>query len=312
MRTLSRQSFGSARQFIKESARPLERARFEFHFEGAPPELVVAALVTFQNRDGGFGHGLEPDLRTPSSSALCTGIALSILRDIGANSELPMVQRAVRYLQATWDSESWTWDGVPADANDHPHAPWWHDEDGSLARTFDDFLVIPRAQLVAHLNHYANLVSGDWLAALTQATVRDIEEIEPLGAGGGDDLRYALTLAAEPSLHPRLRERLLRRLRPIVPAAVSVDLADWDSYVVTPLKVAPTPRSPVAHLVHEILHAYLDYALDQQSADGSWEPVWSWGDSYPDAWEQAAREWRGELTLEMLLALHTWDRIDPA
>jgi hypothetical protein len=310
MRKLDRHSFDRARLFLKTTARPLEGARFAYHFEGGPPEVVVAALARYQNRDGGFGHALEPDLRTPASSALCTGIALTILRELGATSDQPMVQRAVLYLHRTWDVDSWTWRVVPADANEAPHAPWWHDEDGSLARTFDGFLVIPRAQLVAHLNHYANLVPGDWLAAVTEATVRDIEEIEPLGSGGGDDLRYALTLASEPTLLPRLRERLLRRLRVEVPAAVSLDPAEWDSYVITPMKVAPTPDSPVAHLVRDGLEAYLDYLFDRQSAGGSWDPVWTWGDFYPEVWPQAAREWRGELTLETLLALKAWDRFD--
>jgi hypothetical protein len=310
MRKLDRRSFERARLFLKTAARPVDYARFAYHFEGGPPELVVAALARFQNQDGGFGHGLEPDLRTPTSSALCTGIALTVLRELGATTDQPMVQRAIVYLRRTWDTESWTWRVAPADANDYPHAPWWHNEDGSLARTFDSFLVIPRAELVAHLNHYAKLVPTDWLAAVTEVTVRDIEEIEPLGSGGGDDLRYALTLASEPALRPRLRERLLRRLRVEVPAAVSLDPGDWGSYVITPLKVASTPDSPVAYLVEDRLQAYLDYLIGRQSPDGSWGPVWTWGDFYPDAWPQAAREWRGELTLETLLALRAWDRIE--
>jgi len=309
MKTMDRPSYDRARHFLKSVARPLERARFEFHFEAAPPELVVAALARYQNPDGGFGHALEPDVRTPSSSALATGIALTILREVGAAAEQPMVQRALRYLQATWDPDSWTWRVVPADTNDYPHAPWWHDQDGSLARTFDDFLVIPRAQLVAHLNAYHELVAGDWLAAVTEATVRDVEEIEPLGTGGGDDLRYVLQLAAERRVPVRQRDRLVRRLRAVVPAAVSLEPADWESYTITPLKVAPTPASPVADLVGDGVEAYLDFELTQQRDDGGWEPVWSWAGHYPDVWPQAAVEWRGELTLEMLLALRAWGRL---
>ena len=306
MNSMDRPSFDRARRFLKTAARSLERARFEFHFEAAPPELVVAALARFQNPDGGFGHALEPDVRTPSSSALATGIALNILREVGATAEQPMVQRAVHYLARTWDMDGWTWRVVPADTNHYPHAPWWHDDDGSLARTFDSFLVIPRAQLVAHLNAYAQLVPGDWLAAVTEATVRDIEEVEPLGSGGGDDLRYVLELASERTVPVRQRDRLLRRLQAVVPAAVSLEPAEWESYSITPLKVAPTPSSPLADLVRDGLEAYLDFQLAQQQADGGWEPVWTWAGHYPDVWPQAAAEWRGELTLQMLLALRAW------
>jgi hypothetical protein len=308
--TLSIQAFERARRFIRLEARPLERALFEHLFEGAPADGAVAELARFQNEDGGFGRALEPDLRTPSSSALGTGIALRILKESGMPAEHPMVRRAVAYLQSTLDEERGTWRVVPADTNDYPHAPWWHDEDGSLARTFDDFLVIPRAELVGMVHHYGVLVAAGWLEELTERTVRDIETIE-LGTGGGDDLVYALALAATEALPERYRERLLARIRTVAPQVVSRDPAEWGSYCITPLKVAPRPDSVVADLLAEIVPVQLDYLIGQQSAAGSWDPVWSWGDAYPEAWERAKREWRGELTLNTLKTLRAYGRLTP-
>jgi len=71
MKRLSREAFDRARQFLKTQARPLDRAMFEYRFEGASAESVIAELARFQNDDGGFGRALEPDLRTPDSSARC-------------------------------------------------------------------------------------------------------------------------------------------------------------------------------------------------------------------------------------------------
>jgi hypothetical protein len=295
----------------------LERALFEHRFEGAPALGAITELARFQNADGGFGQALEPDLRTPSSSALATGIALRLLLELGCNDDHLLVQQAIHWLLNAYDPEAQVWHAVPRDANDHPHAPWWHDEGGSLARTFDGFVVIPRAELVACFHHVPSLVPARWLRTVTQQTVTGIETLDSLGSGGGDDLVYALRLvealrlAQAPDLRNTLHHRLLARLRDIVPAVVSHDPADWDSYCVTPLKVAPTPQTPVADLIEEELQVHLDYLIDHQTAAGSWDPVWTWGDAYPSDWARARQEWQGELTLSALTSLRAFGRLEP-
>jgi hypothetical protein len=94
MKRLDREAFDRARRFLKTQARPLDRVLFEHRFEGAPAEHVVAALARFQNDDGGFGRALEPDLRTPSSSALATGIGLRTLKELEWPADHPMVRGA--------------------------------------------------------------------------------------------------------------------------------------------------------------------------------------------------------------------------
>ncbi len=65
--------------FIWEYARHLERAIFEYRFFGGPPERIVEILRSYQNQDGGFGGGLEPDLRAPDSQPLFVEFALATL-----------------------------------------------------------------------------------------------------------------------------------------------------------------------------------------------------------------------------------------
>jgi hypothetical protein len=311
MKKLSREAFDRARDFIKTQARPLDRALFEHRFERASADLVTAELACFQNDDGGFGHALEPDLRTPMSSALATEIGLRTLEELGCASDHPMVAGAVRFLLETFDSEQQVWRVIPRDANDHPHAPWWRDEDGSLARTFDDFLIIPRASIVGLLHYYAALVSADWLAELTEHTVATLETIaDDAFAGGGDSLRYALRLVETRALPQSYKDRLVPRLRILSRKFVSCDPQEWGGYVATPLKVAPTPDSLVADELRAGLEMYLDYQIDHQTPEGTWEPTWTWGDFYPNVWEQVKLEWRGTLTLEVLTALQAFGRIE--
>jgi hypothetical protein len=309
MRKLSPAAYQQARKFIQAQARPLDRALFEYRFERGTLERVTVELAKFRNEDGGFGHALEPDLRTPSSSALATGIALQILKMLHCPPGHPLVQDAVTYLLDTYDDKQQVWRPVPGDTHAYPHAIWWHDEAGSLAQTFDGFRIIPRAEIVGLLNDYAILVPMDWLAALSERTVDYIASVENLGTGGGDDLVAAISLAGSEQLPASLRERVIARLRAVVPQVVSRDPTEWNTYCIPPLKLAPAPDSPFADLLGPELNTHLDYTILHQSHEGTWDPVWSWADRYPQAWEQARQEWRGQLTLNTLTTLRAFGRI---
>ena len=146
MKKLSRDQFSQARNFLLTQARTFELAWFEHLFEGVSVEKTLLGLAQFQNLDGGFGIALEPDMRSPSSSALATEIGLRTLVELDASSDHPMVVSVVCYVLNSLNLDTKTWRVVPLDVNEYPHAPWWHDELGSLANTFDDYKVIPRAR----------------------------------------------------------------------------------------------------------------------------------------------------------------------
>jgi hypothetical protein len=310
MKRLRPEAFERARRFLDTTARPIDRALFERRFQGAPAERVLAALAPYQNDDGGFGHGLEPDLRTPASSALATGIGLRLLDEMGCDGNHPMVRRAVRYLVETYDGSSNVWRVIPGNANEHPHAPWWHDDGTSLARTFDGYRIIPRAEIVGLLHRYSALVSPSWLNDTTEHAVAYVESVARLGTGGGDDLLYAIMLAETQELPERFKARLIARIRRVIPEVVVRDPDKWNSYCIMPLKIAPSPQSLAAALLEDVLPINLDYLIERQAADGAWEPTWSWGELYPEAWKEAKREWRGSLTLDALTTLRAYDRID--
>lgn len=65
-------NFDRAKVFIKTKARGLERSLFEYEFENGSQESVLAELITYQNKDGGFGNGIEPDFWLPNSSPMAT------------------------------------------------------------------------------------------------------------------------------------------------------------------------------------------------------------------------------------------------
>jgi hypothetical protein len=60
----------------------------------------------------------------------------------------------------------------------------------------------------------------------------------------------------------------------------------------------------------EAIAANLDDVIARQQSDGSWTPPWSWGDAYPDVWQQAKNEWAGVLTLSTLRQLQAFERLE--
>ncbi len=304
---LNVKGFERAREFILAEGRPLEKALFDLEFGSGSVSEVVTHLGAFQNPDGGFGKGLEADVRTPTSSALCTEIGLRIMAERDIPADHPMVVSAVKYLLESFDQETQVWRVIPEDANDYPHAPWWHDEGGSLARTFDDYSVIPRAGILAYLHHYSELVPNGWLDEVTAATLAEIQSLETGKFGGGGDalvytqrLAEALNLKSEPIW-------LTQRIQELAEAVVTKDADQWTGYCAPPLKLAPTPNSISAPTLSDCLPAHLDYLIEHQSPEGYWDVTWSWSD-YSEEWENAKREWRGVLTLDVLRSLRAFGR----
>src|SRR5580698_10806233 len=80
-------AFAAGDRFLLNQARLLERRLFATCFLGQPAAGVVDALRGFQNDDGGFGHGLEPDKRCPASLPIDVEIALQTLAASSASDE---------------------------------------------------------------------------------------------------------------------------------------------------------------------------------------------------------------------------------
>jgi len=293
-----------ARGFLEHHARRLDWALLRFRFEEGEANDVLEALAAFANPDGGFGHALEPDVRTPSSSALATALALRILDELDSSEADGLIRSAVRFFVASLEANTLVWRPVPEDVNNYPHAPWWHDEDGSLANTFDSFRIIPRALIVALLHRHRDAVPSDWLDRLTEATLLAVDAVGVLGEGGGSDLEYVSALAQTAGIPDQVR--LAARVRRDVVRAVARDPAKWTTYCITPLRAVPTPNAPGADLIRDLVDHHVRVVLDTQNEEGCWNPTWSWFGAYPETWEVAMREWQGVLTLETLTSLRAY------
>lgn len=300
--TLSRARFDAARRFVETDGRPLEGALLRHGLGEGSAEAVMVALIAFQNPDGGFGHGLEPDMRSPASTGIATSIGLRLLVRVGAAARHPTVVGAIDWLDGALDRENGVWPIVGRDVELAPHAPWWTWSD-DLSAGWNGFRFNPTAELLAHLYHYRTATPAGVFESAEAGLRRALGEIEVLD--GAYDLRCAIRLAEADGLPADLAKPLEALVRRSIAAH---DPADEHA---SPFDAASTPSSPFADLVDGRIEAALTALIDSQAADGgwTWNPDWNWGFVDKKAWAEAHRDWRGWITRENLETLLAFGRV---
>lgn len=283
-------SLSRARDFLDRNGRLLERRLFGFHFDRVEVVEVVSALAAYQNADGGFGWGLEPDKRTPASQPVDMQIALETLAEIGALGG-PMAVRACDWLETVTMEEG----GVPfslESANGWPHMPWWTVETPQPAD------INPTAAILGCLLQAG--VSHPWMARATAFCWREVETSQTTKF---HDLMPMIAFLEAVRDRPRA-ERALERLgaRIVGQGLVEMD-PNAGGYVKKPLDWAPRPDSFCRRLFDDAaIEAHLAALAGRQQDDGGWPINW-------DALSPGVElEWRGWMTVRALLTLKAYGK----
>ena len=306
MKKLTQAAFQRAMAFVREQGRDLDRSLLTYYFEGGSAASVLAALASYQNYDGGFGHGLEPDLRTPVSSVIATTVAFQNFRSMRVPADHPMVRRGIAYLLGVYDESRQVWPIIPPETADAPHAPWW--DYASSEAGFGGFLINPRVEIVGYLHDYSAQVPTKMLETLTTAVFVHLDslpdEIEM------HDIICFVSLAETVSLPAAKRDRIWAKLAKAAEHDVAREPEELAGYVLKPLFLVSSPESPLAAELADEVAMNLDFEIEQQGEDGAWSPSFSWGDQYPEAWQIARREWQARITLNTLRVLRDFGRIE--
>jgi hypothetical protein len=281
----------AASAFVAGHARLLDRRRFELLNERTDPSPVLAALDGYRNADGGYGWGLEPDLRSPESQPAAALHAFEVFEEIAPAT----ASRAVELCD--WLESVTLPDGglpfalplrIPAGSR-----PFWTAADPSESSLQITAVVAAGAHRVAAND--PGVAAHPWLEQATSYCLTAIE--------GMDKPPFAYVLAFSvrflDALHhsrPAEADRLLERLRTFVPAdgrlRVAGGTADETLY---PLDLAPHPDRPARALfADEVIAADLDRLAALQQEDGGW--IVDFLSSSP----AAAVEWRGYTTVRAI------------
>jgi len=300
-RSLSRERYDAARQFLQREGRALDQALLAHAFGEAPAEPALVALGAFQNADGGFGHGLEPDTTSPASTAIATSIGFRLLARLGTSDRHPMVRAAIDWLDGQIDRERGVWPIVGPEVEQSPHAPWWSWSE-TLAESWNAFRFNPTAEILGLLYRYRDAAPPELIELGEQGMRQSLGETALIE--GAYDLKCALRLAEADAAPKDLQAKLAALIRK---SAAAHDPADEHASV---FDYAPTPTSPFTDVVAGRLEWALEALIAGQQEDGGWTCFWDWGFVDAKAWAKAKRDWRGWLTREALETLHAHGRIE--
>jgi hypothetical protein len=220
----------AAARFIAGNARVLDRRRFERLFAGGDARPVRDAVAAFRNSDGGFGHALEPDGRTPASQPPAVGMALRTLDEADAWDE-ELVACACEWLAANAPDEGGA-SFVEPTVEGWPNAPWWEAEDGRPASLYctGDIAGTLHARHVEHR----------WLDDATALLWRRIDELDDPGPYAFRGLLKFLQHVPDRGRAEQVLPRIGRLLFEWDMVALDPDA---EGEVHTPLDFAPAPDS---------------------------------------------------------------------
>ncbi len=290
---MSPDTYQRARAFVYANARLLEQRLFAALFEGGSPGGVVDALRGYQNDDGGFGHGLEPDKRCPASLPGDVELALEMLVAAGAREER-MVQRACGFLSGMADADGAVALATPV-IEGYPRAEHWTEWTYVPG-------VFPTAGLAGLL--HALDVAHPWLEQATGYCW------STLAAGLPDDahaLREVLVFCAHVGDRDRAADLARRAVGHLEHASWYLRDPDDPSYGVTPLHLVPAPDGPWRGLFDDALvEGHLARLARDQQDDGGWPITWE-----PPS-PAAVFEWRGIETVRALRVLAAYGRLPDA
>ena len=298
-------TYARARAFIYHNARPLDIARFQYHFENGSREAVLAALASYQNGDGGFGHALEADAWNPNSTPIQTWAATEILREIGlTDANHPIISGILSYLASGKDFEGRFWYNTVRSNNDYPHAPWWHTESDSTSH--NDYN--PTACLAGFILRFAE--PGGVLCQLGRRIAK--EAIDTYMAGGLlEDMHTAACYTrlseyiGEAGITDVLDNAALKeKLKLQVKHSITQNTAEWETgYICRPSQFFNSKESPYYDDNKETADYECAFIRKAQLDDGSWAIPWSWAD-YPEEWAISKNWWKGNGVILNLLYMN--------
>jgi hypothetical protein len=282
----------AAADFLAGSARVLDRRRFDLLFGDGGVEPALAAVDGYRNDDGGYGWGLEPDLRSRTSQPGGALHAMEVFADV-APATTGRARELCDWLAAASNPDGGLPFALPV-PDPAASAPFWLGADPASNLQITA-IVAATAHRVAAVDPAVR--GHPWLARATEyclAAVRDL---------GSDAHAMVLAFAAQlldaaAPAHPEAAE-LVGALRPHVPADGLLHVAGGaDDEFMRPLDFAPLPGGPVRSLfAPELVDAELERLADGQQPDGGWTVDFA---SYSPA---ATLEWRGHRTVQALVLL---------
>lgn len=291
-------NINAAKKFVLQNARLIDLAVYKYFFENGSNQSVIEELLKFQNEDGGFGKGLEPDFLNPNSNPITTNDAIiTLYRTKALECDLNIVQGIVRYLQShdSFDTDKKRWLFAIDSNKDYPHAIWW-EKNGDGISGFN-----PTISLAAFMVCYGERT------VFYEDIIRDGVKYFDHADIGGDELKCYLLAYELLKSHDICDIINLDAFKDSISKKIyDVICKDTDKYGIEYVPV-PSDFFAGSYLefitpdIKELIHTEKEILGKLQKEDGGFDITWNWCTPYDSEFEQARKYWRPRLTIDKLL-----------
>jgi len=155
MKKISSEQIKKIKNFIFNNGRLLERRLFSYFFEKGSINETIKALVAYQNPDGGFGNGIEPDILCPDSSTIGAETAMFYL-DLLDYTENEITDHLVDWIFEEQNEEGYI-KHPPKNMYNYPFQKWWDGSDDIRILTVSGLLKkwgLDDAEFFKRVNHF--------------------------------------------------------------------------------------------------------------------------------------------------------------
>ena len=308
MKTLDQKYIDLFDDFLLDKGRLIDNKLFTYHFKNGNPIDVIKALKVYQNKDGGFGQALEPDFRLPLSTPMATSIALSYLKNLDNHSSArELIKKAISYLENSFNQNRNGWYAVSKEVNDYPHTPWWHYDEEERMTVIDKNWGNPSAELLAYLYRYSNYTNQINLDALITKALKNIQHKKEYESENEIYCYLKLYKAVDSKTKALLKGSIAEGIKQLI----VYDQNKWQEYLPLPLDFVPAPENERFGVSEAKIKANLDFYVEliEKSKDTLVKPPW--GKSfYQTDLKEAYQEWQGNWTLNILIKLDRYQRIE--
>lgn len=290
-----------AKKFIYQNARPLDLARWKFHFESGDKNEILKYLEVFQNDDGGFGYGLELDTFNPNSSPIQTWKAIVRLEELGIyEKDNPVIKKILRYLNSgkDFDEKTQQWMIVVPTNNDYPHAIWWEYKDDNFIQEYN-----PTACFAGFIIYYADKNTDLYKKGVKIA--KSAFNWLKVNKSNSDSIKCFM------QLYNYLKLANINNLIDLTELAnliknnlincICKDVSKWyEEYVDIPSYIFKNINEEGVKECITYIKKEIDILPYKQLDDGSFGITWKWWTDYPE-WQIARHFWLSDIIIEKLL-----------
>lgn len=296
MKKLTKTNINDIERQMFNKARDIDVALYNYTLDEMPREFVYTALTMYQNKDGGWGHGLDNDNLNPNSTVYQSFIALNTLAYCGYESYKEdedlenMLNKTFNYLY-----------------NRNPN--WNVFEVGNL-----NFACAERFRNPSSSNFLKSSICGLTIYFLDEKKAYYKKALSML-----DSLDTELLSKEELSYDEILGYKLL--FLSLAKKGIEYNEEAYFYYLklrnqyISKLEVSSINYEQIPNILDDDseftdkLNLSLDIMIDERKSHGLWEATHEWGNLYPEG-ESAKLKWLGAKTWENISLLKKYGRIE--